>query len=309
MMPFRIKDSEEQLSKWLYNNMRGTLDNPEIFKDKVDTYVVHYPIQKSRSSNIVSVLKTIRFPDNYIEQQDVTFVRDNLLNFIGKNIQINDKAEVISGEPYSEQELKSNMRKITMVTYCAATVIAHRTVNVLHKVASSLYGEKVSQEAMSNIFIGSYGFLPIQDNSLYSGVHFYSNRIDDTGKKEPFVNLNNHELYEKTKCVDKNSPANISQMPDGKNYVVAFNLPTSMTILQNGEFKPFYDNEHGHSMININTQNINDTNNYSYNLFKTVLENSSLGIRGVDVMNMSRHHIANNTITNSALIGRMQMVR
>lgn len=309
IMPFRIKDDEEQLSKWLFHNMRDTLNNSAIFSNKVDSYVVHYPIQKSRSSNIVSVLKTIRFPDDYIETQDVKFIRDNLLHFIGENIKINDKAEVISGKPYSDEQLKANMSKITMVTYCAATVIAHRTVNALHKITSSLYGEKVSRDAMANIFISSYGFLPIKNECLYSGIHFFSNRIDDYNKKEPFVNLNNHELYEKTKCIDKNSPARISQMPDGKNFVVAFNLPESVTTIQNGEFKVFYDNEHGHSMSNINTINISDKDNYSHNLFKTVLENSSLGYRGMNVMSMPKQHNINNILTNYALLGKMQTVR
>lgn len=309
IMPFRIKDDEQQLNKWLSHNMRDTLNNRDIFAKQVDSYVVHYPIQKSRSSNILSVLKTLRYANDYIEPQDVTLVKNHLLHFIGKDIQIDNNGNLLSGEAYSPEQFKSNMQKITMVTYCAATVIAHRAVTLLHKVASQLYGKETSKEAMSNIFISSYGFLPVQKNNLYSGVHFFSHKVDDKNKKEPFVNLNNHELYEQTKCTDKSNPARISVMPDGRNYVVAFNLPEKLILLQNGQFQEYSDAEYGHSMLNINSINVADENNYSYNLFKSVLENSSLGYRGISVMNIERcQHNINNTLTNYALLGRMQRI-
>ncbi|MBP5353400.1 MAG: hypothetical protein J6Y91_06555, partial [Alphaproteobacteria bacterium] len=133
-MPFRVTDDEKTLNKWLYANMRDTLNNQEVFVKNVDTFVVFYPIQKSRASNITSLLKTIRDGNTYFEKQDMAYVQKNWLHFIAQDIQTNDNGDVISAKPYSKEQLFSNLRRMTVFSYCAGTANAHRCLNALYKV-------------------------------------------------------------------------------------------------------------------------------------------------------------------------------
>lgn len=304
-MPFRLKDDELTLRKWLYMNMQNTLDNKDIFADKVDTYVVHYPIQKSRSSNIASVLRTIENSQNYYEEHDMNFVKNNWLSFIAKDIKF-DGYKVVDFEPFTEQQLSENFRNITIFGYCAAVSSAHRCLNALQNISNQIYGEEVTKKAMQQIFVSSYGFLPLQNNSLYSGVHFYTNAENDTLRKEPFVNLNNHSLYEKTKCLPNSGNARFSVMEDGRNFVVSLKLAKERIILRQHQFNVFKDGEFGHSMNNINSPNINDKDNYAFNLFKSVLENSSLGVRGPEVFNMKKTQATSLIVQNIALRSNIQ---
>ena len=304
-MPFRLKDDELTLRKWLYMNMQNTLDNKDIFANKVDTYVVHYPIQKSRSSNVTSLLKTIENSQNYFEDHDMNFVNNKWLSFIAKDIKMEGN-KVVDFEPFTEQQLTENLRNITIFGYCAAVSSAHRCLNALYSVSQQIYGEETTKKAMQQIFVSSYGFLPLQNNSLYSGVHFYTNIANDNLRREPFVNLNNHALYEKTKCLPNGGNARFSVMEDGRNFIVSLKMAEERVLLQQNQLNVFKDKEFGHSMMHINSPNINDSENYAFNLFKSVLENSSMGIRGPEVLDIRKTQATSLIVQNLALRSNIQ---
>lgn len=305
-MPFRVKDDEQQLKIWTYNNMRQTLSNAEIFGPQVDAYVVNFPIQKSRTSTVVSLLKTLQNSENYYEDKDMEFVKKYWLNYVGKDIKLNAEGKVVSGQPYSAEQLKQNFNNITIFSYCAGTANAHRSLNALTEITKQLYDEQTTAEAMHNVFICSYGFLPPREHLPYSGVHFYTNAVPDKNRREPFANLNNHKLYEQTKCRTPTDRARYTQMPDGRNFVVALQMPEKLTIMQNGEIQNVFDGEFGHNLANVNTPNIQDVDNFAFNLFKTVLEKSSTGVRGKDVLSVPDNATNGAKIINIALHTRMQ---
>ena len=308
-MPFRVKDDEKQLKIWTYNNMRQTLCNTEIFGPQVDAYVVNFPIQKSRTSTVVSLLKTLQNSEEYYEDKDMEFVKKYWLDYIGKNVKIDAEGKVISGELYSAEQVKENFNNITIFSYCAGTANAHRSLNALSDITCQLYGEQTTKEAMENVFVCSYGFLPPRSHLPYSGVHFYTNAVPDTNCREPFANLNNHTLYEKTKCLTPSDRARYTQMPDGRNFVVALQMPKKLTIMQDGEFQDVFDGEFGHNLANVNTPNFQDVDNFAYNLFKTVIEKSSMGIRGKEVLSLPDTATNNAIIINIALHTRMQKLK
>ncbi|MBO6289022.1 MAG: hypothetical protein J6N45_01685 [Alphaproteobacteria bacterium] len=308
-MPFRVKDDEKQLKTWTYNNMRQTLCNTEIFGPQVDAYVINFPIQKSRTSTVVSLLKTLQNSEDYYEDKDMEFVKKHWLKYVGKDLKIDDKGKVISGEPYSTEQLKQNFNNITIFSYCAGTANAHRSLIALSDITRQLYDEKTTTEAMHNVFVCSYGFLPPRDHLPYSGVHFYTNAVPDTNRREPFANLNNHSLYEKTKCRTSADRARYTQMPDGRNFVVALQMPKKLTIMQDGEWQPVFDMEFGHNLANVNTPNIQDIDNFAHNLFKTVIEKSSMGTRGAELLSMPDTATNNAKIINIALHTRMQKLK
>lgn len=307
-MPFRLKDDEKQVQKWLYANMRETLDNQKIFGTQVDMYVIHYPIQKSRSSNITSILQTIRENDSYFEPQDMDFVKQNWLDFLGKNIKINSENKVIQAQSCTPSELEQKFRHITIFSYCAGTANAHRCLNALKHLGEQIYTKETIQKAMQQIYVISYGFLPSQDHLPYSGVHLYSNALNDENRKEPFVNLNNHALYEKTKCTPSSAPARFSLMPDSRNYIVAFRLPERLAILKEHAIEKIVDDEYGHNLANINTPNLYDKDNFAHILFKTILENSSLGKRKSDVFKINRNTSETNQLTVTILQAKTQRI-
>lgn len=304
-MPFRIKCDIGTLRKWVSDNMRKSLDHP-FFKQDVDTYVVHYPIQKSRSSNITSVLKTLRFNDSFYETEDVAFVKNHWLSFIAENIKLNEQNKVVAAMPFSERKLNDNFRNITIFSYCAGTANAHRCLNVLHDLTRQIYGENVANKALQNVFVNSYGFLPVRDNLRYSGVHFYTNTPDDDNRREPFVNLNNHSLYEKTKVEKGIMPARLSLLPDKRNYILALKLPEKLAFMQGGKIMEIKDGEFGHNMANINMPNLYDKDNYAHNIFKAILINSSIGKRGADVFQMPQQTASNNLVTHSIIRSKLQ---
>jgi len=306
-MPFRIKNSEEMIHKWVLDNMRQSMDNA-VFKNDVDTYVIHYPIQKSRSSNITSVLKTLRFNDTFYENEDIALVKAHWLPFIAQNIEFNSQNKIISAEPYSKEQLNANFRNITIFSYCAGTANAHRSLNVLYDLTRQIYGEQTAKNAMQNVFVNSYGFLPVREELRYSGVHFYTNTPEDDGRREPFVNLNNHSLYEKTKVADDFSPARLSVLPDGRNYILALRLPQKLAFMQNKQIYELEDREFGHNMANISAVNLYDETNYAHNVFKNVLANSSIGKRGKDVLKLSQQSAPNNIVAHSLIQARLQKI-
>lgn len=285
-MPFRIKDDEKQLKIWTYNNMRNTLSNTDIFGHKADVYVVHFPIQKSRTETVCSLMKTLQNSETYYENKDLEFVKSHWLNYIGENLKLDDVGNVISGRPLSATQLKQKFNNITIFGYCAGVANAHRCLNALEAVTYQLYDKQTAEEAMKEIFVCSYGFLPPRENLPYSGVHFYTNAVPDTNRREPFANLNNHNLYEQTKCRTIDERARYTQMPDGRNFVVSLKMPENLTIIEDNQLKDIYDGEFGHNLANINTPNVNDHDNFAYNLFKNVIEKSTLGSRGEELLSM-----------------------
>ena len=289
-MPFRLKDNEQILSKWMFKNMRQTLDNKDIFADDANgtkAYVVHFPIEKSRCSNITSLLKTLRYSENYFESQDMDFVRQNWLPFLAECIEFQDENKIKKVIPYTPVELMQNLRHITIFSYCAGTANAHRCLNALHYLGTQIYGEKTMRQAMQNVFVCSYGYLPLQPHSLYSGVHFYTHALQDEMRREPFVNLNNHALYEQTKNKSTVMPAQISVMPDGRNYVVALTLADKLLYTDASGLQELRDAEFGHNMTNVNTPNLLNRDNYAHRLFKSVIENSCKGLRGKNVLKLN----------------------
>lgn len=304
-MPFRVKGTEEMLNKWMYMNLRQSLDGTD-FRENVDTYVVHYPIQKSRSSNITSVLKTLRFNDTFYENEDMAFVKAHWLLLIAQNIELNEQNKVVSANPYTTSELAENFRNITIFSYCAGTANAHRCLNVLHDITRQIYGEDTANTALQNVFVNSYGFLPVRDNLRYSGVHFYTNASDDDNRREPFVNLNNHTLYEKTKVSGSDTPARLSLLPDGRNYILAMKLPEKLAFMQDEQIQELTDGEFGHNMANISTPNLYDKDNYAHNVFKNILLNSSMGKRGTDVLQLPHQTTPNNLLTHSIIQSKLQ---
>ncbi len=304
-MPFRIKDNEAELQKWIFMNMQNTMENQQVFGKSVDVYVNFFPIQKSRSSNIHSLLQTIKEPETYYEQTDMLFVQKYWKDFIGQNIIFDEKGQAISGETLKENELLQNFSNISIFAYCSGAANAHRCLNALYDVTSQMYDENTAQKAMQKIEIMTYGFLPLQQHSRYSGIHFYTNAIDDVNRHEPFVNLNNHLLYEQTKC-KTDTPARYSVMPDGRNFIVSLRMPEKMTIWRNNQPEQFQDKEFGHSILFLTKENLLDSDNYAYNLFRSAFEQTSLGKRGADILNFTPRSNTNNILLNSHLKGQMQ---
>ena len=77
-------------------------------------------------------------------------------------------------------------------------------------------------------------------------------------------------------------------------------------LLQQNQLNVFKDKEFGHSMMHINSPNINDSENYAFNLFKSVLENSSMGIRGPEVLDIRKTQATSLIVQNLALRSNIQ---
>lgn len=300
-MPFRIKDNEEELQKWVFLNMQHSLDRSDVFERDVDVYVNFYPIRKSRASNVASLLKTLQNPTSYYDETDRHFVEKYWLNFVGKNIKLDEDGTVLSGEPYSEAEFKRNLSNISVFSYCSGTANAHRCLNALYDTACRFYDKQTVKDAMSGIGVMSYGFLPLQQENLYSGIHFYTNAVTDQNRLEPFVNLNNHALYERTKCTSSELPARYSVMKDGRNYVVALKMPEQSTIWKNGRPEPLNDRENGHSILFLTAPKLYDSENYANNLFSSTFEQFCLGKRGLEALNFAKRKNPTNQIMHGFL--------
>jgi hypothetical protein len=288
--------------------MRHTLDNRQIFGSKTDVYVVHYPIQKSRCSNIASLLQTIR-NTQYIEKQDIDFVKQNWLSYIAQEIKLDKQGNVLTAQPYTPEQLEQNFANITIFSYCAGTANAHRCLTAMQNLTAQIYGAAQAQKAMQNVLLCSYGYLPMQHHNAYAGVHFYSNAVDDENRREPFVNLNNHALYEQSKCRQTDASARFSVMPDGRNFVVALKLSDKLTYTDHNQIKTFCDGEFGHNMLNVSTPNIGDTSNFAHYLFRSVIEKGSLGVRGMELLRLNQTAHSDNQIQSAVLLSRLQKIR
>lgn len=285
-MPFHIQDTQEELQNWSSKFLNDTLDNKRVFGSKVDVYLAHFPIEQPRGEKFALSLETIRNPQNHFEEVDIRFVQQHLLPFIGQDIRTDRHNRVVSGQPYDAETFKENCR-ITFLDYCAGGAHVHRWINAFSHIASQLYDRRTTEDALKNMFVISHAFLPIQKESKYSGAHFMSSFADDKMRKEPFIKMFNPELYEQSKYrPDTGAPARITVMPDNRNYIIALSLPEDFAVYdeQHGK-QPLPDLENGHHMAVVTRRNANSLVNYPYRQFMTVLENASLGHRGLDVFN------------------------
>ena len=307
-MPFRIRHDELELKKWLYKNMRNSMDNTQVFGKNTDVYVAYFPIEKSRCSKICSTIKTIQNPQNYVETQDFDLVKRAFLPFIAPGIQINDDGKVVLAEKYDTKQLKENFSNLTFMSYCAGTADAHRVVTVMRKISEQLYSKADTKEALQNLFVVSYGFLPIQKYSDYSGVHFFSNEVDDNYKKEPFAKMNNPEMYEACKFRKTDTlPAKVSLMPDKRNFVVALKNDTSFTVVDHKErLVQVTDGEYGHSIVHVTGSRLGY--DFGSQQFQTVLENAASGKRGAEVFYRRQYDAAavHTSLIMSLLLGQKQ---
>lgn len=285
-MPFHIASTQEELQKWTSKFMNTSLDNKDIFGSKVDVYLAHFPIEQPRGEKFALLLQTINSPENFFTPEDMRFVKNNLSQFLGTDIKIDKQNKVVEGHKHSNEDFIQYCQNTTIVGYCAGTSHAHRWLNAFSHLASQLYDKETTQKAIQNIFVISYAFLPIQKELPYSGVHFMSNYADDTMRKEPFIKMLNPEIYEQVKYHSSEYPAHLTVMPDGRNHVVAFDLPEKVTIKDtNGNTIPMPDVENGHHMGLVTTPNTSSTYNYPLIQFKNILQNASLGKRGREVFN------------------------
>lgn len=309
-MPFRIKNNEAELKKWLYKNMYHSLDNKQVFGQDVDVYVAYFPIQKSRCAKISSTIRTILHPETYVEEQDLSLVKQAFLPFISSQIEVDNEGKVLQAKKYNKEQLKQNFSNLTFMSYCAGTADAHRISTALEQISSQVYSEAETKEALHNLFLISYGFLPLSKNLNYSGVHFFSNEANDTGKKEPFSKMNSPELYETCKYqAGSTLPAKVSIMPDQRNFVVALRNEEKFTLVNNKEkLIDITDPEYGHNIGHITGSHFGY--NFGSQQFKTVLENAASGKRGKDVFNRRQDNDAaiTTSLTMAAMLNRKQNV-
>ena len=286
-MPFHIRDSQEELQKWSSKFLNTALDNKNVFGSAVDVYLAHFPIEQPRGEKFALSLETIRSPQNYFEEADMRFVQKYWSTFLGTAIRTDKDNHVIGGRPFDSETFKQNCRNITVLGYCAGVAHAHRWINAFSHLASQIYDRSTVREAMQNIFVISYAFLPVQKENKYSGAHFMSNFADDKLRKEPFIKMFNPELYEQCKYrPQEGKPARISIMPDSRNYIIALNLPENFAVYNHNHHKQeLPDIENGHHMGIVTHHNANSPSDYPFRQFTTVLENASLGRRGLSVFN------------------------
>ncbi|MBE6444089.1 MAG: hypothetical protein E7020_05435 [Alphaproteobacteria bacterium] len=304
-MPFHINSTQEELQAWSSKYLNKTLDNKAIYGSQVDVYMAHFPIEQPRGEKFALSLKTLNNPNNYFTETDMRFVSSYLKGFIGEDIKIDDKYKVIKGKAFSAEKFKQNCQNITIIGYCAGTAHASRWINAFSHIANQLYDEQTTKEALKNIFIVSYAFLPMQKESKCSGVYFMSNYPDDTMRKEPFIKMFNPELYEKCKYHPSDNPCHISLMPDNKNYVIAFPLAENFDIVnENGVKEPLANIENGHHMGLITAPNASSDYHYPNIIFNSVVKNASLGKRGTDVFKYNQSQSRSNAAHFSIISNR-----
>lgn len=285
-MPFHIQGEQDVLQFWTSEFMGKTLDNKKIFGSEVDVYLAHFPIEQPRGEKFALCLKTIRNPENYFTNVDMQFVVKNLSRFLGTNITIDNQNKIKSGKPHDRETFKENCNNLTIVSYCAGTAHAHRWINAFSHLAKQIYDKKTVKEALQNIFVISYAFLPIQKESKYSGMHFMSNYENDTLRKEPFINMFNPEMYTKCKFETNNqNNIKITTMEDNRNFVVAIKLPEHfITENTDGSKIKLKNEENGHHMGFVTKRNLTSVNNIPLQTFSRAMENASIGKRGLQIL-------------------------
>lgn len=285
-MPFHIQGEQEILQFWTSEFMGKTLDNKNIFGPEADVYLAHFPIEQPRGEKFALCLKTIRNPENYFTNVDMNFVSKNFSRFLGKGIKIDDQHRIKSGSPHDKETFKRYCGNITIVGYCAGMAHAHRWINAFSHLAEQIYDKQTVKEALQNIFVVSYAFLPIQKDSKYSGMHFMSNYADDHLRREPFINMFNPELYKLCRFEENdNGSYRLTTMEDGRNFIIAMKLPQDFTTKdENGNEIRLKNEENGHHMGFVTKENSAVADNTPLHMFSTALENASLGKRGLQVL-------------------------
>lgn len=303
-MPFHIKPIESELRKWTYEYMHDTFASQTFGKD-VDVYLAHFPIEQPRGEKFSLTLETLKSDSDYFEPMDLKLVKDHLLPFIAKGLNIDKQANVISGEPYSSKQLAANFRNLTFFGYCSGTAHAHRWINAVRHIGKQLYARQDIDKAMEQIFMSSYAFLPFKENNSYSGVHFMGNYGDDKNRKEPFVKMFSPEMYEKVKYQNEAGKVRITTMPDKRNFVVAASLPDDLLIVDKQQLlKRIPNQENGHHIAFLTTPNLANDDNFVCNMFANVIENAALGYRGKEVFAPRHLHNASHILRNAAIFGQ-----
>lgn len=303
-MPFHIKPVESELRKWTYEYLHDAFSSRTFGRD-VDVYLAHFPIEQPRGEKFSLTLDTLNSRGDFFEETDLRFVNRHLKPFIAEELILDDRANVVSGKPYSADELAANFRNLNFFGYCAGTAHAHRWINAVHHIGRQIYPEAELKKAMSEIFVASYAFLPFREKNVYSGVHFMSNYGNDKGRKEPFVKMFNPEMYERVKY--QNDPGNvrITVMPDRRNFVVASSLPEDLIIVDDGRnLKRIPNQENGHHIAFLTTPNLAGGDNFINNMFANVIENAALGSRGQEVFAPRTLQNPNHILQNAAVVGR-----
>lgn len=290
-MPFHIQGSQDELQKWTSKFMAASLDDHSVFGSQVDVYLAHFPIEQPRGEKFALSLNTIRSPETFFTAEDMRFVSKNMTQFLGRDIAVDNNNNIVSGQPHADSEFIENCRNLTIVGYCAGTAHAHRWLNAFSHLASQIYSPETTQQAMQNVFVVSYAFLPIQKELPYSGVHFMSNYANDKMRKEPFIKMFNPELYEQVKYHASEYPAHVTVMPDGRNHIVAFDLPEQVTVkTTDGRIEPLADVENGHHMGLVTLSNTSTSYAYPTVQFKNILHNACLSKRGAEVFRQPERH-------------------
>lgn len=280
-MPFHIKETQEELQLWSSKFLNNLLDNKSTYNSDVDIYLAHFPIEQPRGEKFALSLKTIANPDSYFEDIDMRFVAKQMTPFLGKDIKVEGN-KVVSGEAYDPNTFKENCL-FSIVSYCAAGAHAHRWLNAFSHLANQLYEKKTVDDAMKNIQMINYAFMPLGKETSYSGIYFMSNYADDTYRKEPFVKMFSPEIYEQHKCRPDDGKVRFSALPDGRSHIVALKLPENFMVYdENGKKAELPNLENGHHMGIVTQPNANSTSNYAFNLFKSTVENAVLGKRGLE---------------------------
>ena len=283
-MPFHIGATQEELQQWTSKFMGSALDNRDIFGSAVDVYLAHFPIEQPRGEKFALALETLRSPEDFYHEADMTFVLKNLSKFIAEGLEVDAKHQVIRGKPYSDAAFADKCKNLTLVGYCAGGAHAHRWLNAFYHVASQMYEPQAVTKAMQNIFVLNYAFLPPEVENKYSGVHFMSNYAEDTLRKEPFVKMFSPELYEKVKYQQRYYPARKTVMPDKRNLVLSCCLPENLKVCRaDGQAVLMPNLENGHHMGVVTQPQVLSVYSWARQQFRTVLQNASLGCRGRDV--------------------------
>ncbi len=308
-MPFHINPTQEGLQKWTYEYMHDTFSSSSYGKD-IDIYVAHFPIEQPRGEKFALTLKTVKNGNDYYEPMDLHMVRYYLQDFIARDLEVDSQGKVIRAEAYNPGELTQNFRNLNIFGYCSGMAHAHRWINTIHSLGSQIYEQSEIDPAMSNIFVTSYAFLPFNENNLYSGAHFMSNYSDDYGRKEPFIKMFNPEMYEKVKYKEEPGRAKITTMPDGRNFIIANELPPDLIIVdQNHLPKRISNQENGHHIAFLTTPNLASDNNFSSQMFANVLQNAASGLRGQEVFTPNHLKNVNDILQNAAIVGNRQRYR
>ena len=303
-MPFHIKPQESELRKWSFEYMHDIFKEPP-FDDNIDIYLAHFPIEQPRGEKFVLTMQTIKNDIDYFEPMDLHFVNNYLKPFIARDLQIDDRGRVLSCQPYDAKQLEENFRNLNFFGYCAGGAHAHRWVNTFHYIGQQIYLSEQLEKAMQNIFVANYAFLPAHQHNLYSGVHFMSNYVDDTLRKEPFIKMFNPEMYETVRYNHEVGGAKITVMPDGRNFVIASELPQDLVIVdQNKNLKRIPNQENGHHIAFVTSTNFGDGDNFAGKMLTNVLANAVCGYRGEEVLSSHNLHTPNDVIRNAAIIGQ-----